>query len=121
MNKGFMVSRSLSWAEVAALIGTQISTIIKREVACTAFPEDETYWVVCVKDIPFSIEEICRMLAAVNADSSDYRDAIPEESDHSCSIGLQLSSLLLKKALRAEWKYEFLSDEGLFLLDYELV
>lgn len=56
MNKGFMVSRSLSWAEVAALIGTQISTIIKREVACTAFPEDEAYWVVCVKDIPFSIK-----------------------------------------------------------------
>jgi len=118
MNKGFMASRSLSWAEIAALVGTQISEILNRKVSCTAWPEDDNYWGVCEKDTPFTSDEIRFMLAAVDADSNDCRDALPEDSDKSFSIGLHLSSRLLKKVLNAEWKHEFTTDEELFLLDY---
>ena len=106
----------LLWPEVSWLIGGCAGQILGRTVDGTANFEDDHYWGFQATQIPFTVSEINYLLDAVNGDNQMRREAIPIDSEGSCSIGEGLSRALLRKALQVSWVHDSTSDGALWLI-----
>lgn len=111
-------TRKLAWPEAAELVQRRVEEILLKEIQCQMVLEDDTYWTLCSPTYKFPTQELEQMLQAVSATKAAWEEAIPQENEASCSLGMELSRLLLKQALHGEWTQEHCTEEALWLLDY---
>lgn len=111
-------TRKLTWPEAAKLAQKRVEEILHKEVICQIALEDETYWTLYSPTYMFSTEELELLLQAGRATKEVWEEAIPQEGNASCSLGMELTRLLLKQALHGQWSQEHCTEEGLWLLDY---
>ena len=117
-NKNIHPALKLSWPEVGRIVSDRITVLLGHTVVCSAAYEDESYWSVSAENYRFPVCEIQALLQIERADEETRIEAIPIDSDTSCSLGLNLSSLILQDALQANWETEYCEKEALWLLAY---
>lgn len=111
-------TRKMTWPEAAECVQSLVESILHKEIPCQMVLEDDTYWNLCSPTYKFSIQELEQLLQAVSATKAAWEEAIPQENEASCSLGMELSRLLLKQALHGAWTQEHCTEEALWLLDY---
>lgn len=111
-------TRKLAWSEAAERAQDFVKEVLHKEIPCQMALEDDTYWTLYSPTYKFSTQELEQLLQAVSATKAAWEEAIPQEGEASCSLGIELSRLLLKQALHGQWSQEYCTEEGLWLLDY---
>lgn len=107
----------LDWKEASRLIAKCAGEIINRPVQGTARYEDGDYWGFQTSNAPFSIAEIDRLIGGVKGGREMQAEAVPVDSEESCSIGERLSRALLEKELRQSWCHESATESALWLVN----
>ncbi len=105
----------LTWEQVAISIGELISALLGREVCCQAATEDDDYWNVNIVKRTLSSDEIVTLVNHVEGDHTMLRSNLPDDSDYSLFLDMDLCRGLLRKALQLDWEVEMLSDDSLWL------
>ena len=101
------------------MIENKIESILGHFVSCKAQPDNPSYWDVSTINGSFSIEEIERLLQAVQANDEVRLAALPEEIPTARSLGMDLSQLLLRSALCAGWEQELYTEEAIWLVNFD--
>ena len=112
-------ARKLAWSEAAKRAQGFVKEVLHKEIPCQIALEDDTYWTLYSPTYKFPTQELEQLLQAVSATKAAWEEAIPQEGEASCSLGMELSRLLLKQALHGEWSQEHCTEEALWLLDYQ--
>lgn len=120
MNNRVKYAMKLHWNEVANIIGGIVSTLLGREVICTARYEDYNYWCAATtEDDTFTVEELNILLNFIAADASVRYDNIPHDAGTSRSIAMNLSETLLSLCLETTWEHASICRDGLWLVGIE--
>ena len=106
----------LSWEEVGTLIGSVISVVLKREVACRAALDDYNYWTVSDTAGRFSHDDLDILLNYVEASREIREITFHGDSDTTVALDMGLAQALLKKKLNTSWEQELITEDGLWLV-----
>lgn len=106
----------LSWEAVARYLEALLSGLLGRAITCVAKGEDDNYWSVAAVCDTFTNDEILRLVTFVNGDNEMLHCALPDDSNTSKSLDLELCRALLKRALHLVWESEFVSKDYLVLV-----
>ena len=106
----------LELSRVAWYIGNLLSTLLGRQIECTAQAEDDGYWSVAAVNDRFSNAEIISLINYVEGDASMIRHCIPTDSNSSRSLGMDLCEALLKHILKLQRDQEFVTQDALWLI-----
>lgn len=109
-------SIKLDWCEIGCLAGQLISDILDRPMRCNGNPDDYDFWTVVAVEERFSLEDLQKLLDYVDANDEMRRVTIPEDSDSTYSLDMELSAALLRKCLNTDWREEHISKDGLWLM-----
>ena len=107
----------LDWKEASRLIGECAGKILDRTIHGIAGYEDDHYWGFQATTDRFTIAEIDKLIRFVNGNEEMEKEAIPQDSRESASIGESLSRALLEKALRLSWCHESTTKSALWLVN----
>ena len=121
MKKEYYPSLKLELGKVSYYLQKIISEILGRNIVCAAKVESNDFWGVCIVNTRLSLSDLKLLLSFVNADDRTVEETMPEDSKSTYSLGMLLSSNLLKKALNASWKEEYVTEKALWLIDVEYI
>lgn len=106
----------ISWANLEEQIEDAIRRILHQEVVLHATQDDDTYWGVMSKSYAFSRKELLCLMDATGAKEAYRKETLPVDSTHTRYLGMGLSKLLLAQSLQAQWSYDMVTEEGLWLI-----
>ena len=121
MKKEYYPSLKLELGKVSNYIQNEISEILGRKIVCSTNVESNDYWGVRIVDERLSLADIKKLLSSVNADDRTVEETLPEDAKSTQYLGMRLSSELLKKALKAVWKEEYVTEKALWLIDVDYI
>lgn len=121
MKKEYYPSLKLELAKVSYYIQREISEILGRKIICSTKVESSDYWGVCIINDRVSLSDIKKLLSSVNADDRTVEETMPEDAKSTLYLGMKLSSALLKKALNAAWKEEYVTEKAIWLIDVDYI
>ena len=107
--------------KVSNYIQKEITEILGRKITCSTKVENNDYWSVCIINDRVSLSDIKKLFSSVNADDRTVEETLPEDAKSTQYLGMLLSSKLLKKALKAVWKEEYVTEKALWLIDVEYI
>lgn len=107
----------LSWREASELISNQLHIALGQEIPCNAWLMDEVYWAVFTSGHVFTIDELVALLTYADSKPKVYAEVFSIEGYTTKSLPSELGTLLLRKALRSNWKLEYPTKTELWLLD----
>lgn len=111
------IAAQLSWADVTRLVAGEICKILGKQIRCTAFPDDSSYWAVQFEGYAMPLSEVWRLLEVTEGTEDDRRDSLPEDNSVTVkSIGKDLSTRLLNNAMGYQWEAELIAEDTLWLL-----
>lgn len=110
----------LTWMEVSEIMETELEKILGRKIACEAAADDsDSYWSVLFPNERLSMADLYRVLDAIEATEEQRLDSIPPQDDHANSvnsIGMDVSSLLLRIHLGYTWQALHIDEKYLWVL-----
>lgn len=109
----------LPWEAVATIVEARLFKHLHVPIRCKAVREDEHYWSIQRLEGVFTREDITHLLQAESAPPATVHSELSMESSSSRALSMELSSLLLQHELRANWEFEYLTSEALWLLGYQ--
>ena len=121
MKKEYYPSLKLELAKVSNYIQKEITEILGRKITCSTKVENNDYWGVCIINDRVSLSDIKKLFLSVNADDRTVEETLPQDAKSTQYLGMLLSSKLLKKALKAVWKEEYVTEKALWLIDVEYI
>ena len=110
----------LRWDDCTSILSQHLTRLLQRPIQLCSMVEDYDYWCVALKAGRFSIPELHVLLDALSADTTDFPDLIPEDSDQTRSFSMEFSRALLQHYLHASWRYEHLTEEYLMVIDADI-
>ncbi len=116
MRKYLKNALRLNWSEISYYISGFISEQLGRNIVCKASPEDDNYWDIAAVNTQFTRKELRLLLGLVYANDFIYHESLPEESDKSVSLGMDLSEALLKIIISSTWHHRSIYEDGLWLI-----
>ena len=84
-------TRKLAWSEAAERAQDFVKEVLHKEIPCQMALEDDTYWTLYSPTYKFPTQELEQLLQAVSATKAAWEEAIPQEGEASCSLGMELS------------------------------
>lgn len=105
----------LSWDNVAAMIALELCNLIGCKAQCVAVSDDTDYWCATVSG-RMSAVEIAEILDRIKAPYETRIEAIPQDSKDTKSLGMDLSTRLLKRRLGIDWEDYFFNEGGMYIV-----
>lgn len=106
----------LYWKQVAWYLGNLLSALLGRRITCEASWDDETYWGVKAIDDCFTNAEIVWLVHHVGGNNAMLRDAVPDDSYTTVSLGMDLCEKLLQQVLDLSWEMELIQQDALWII-----
>lgn len=106
----------ISWENAAAMVSLAMNPILGMCCECRASCEEPDYWNVRLVDGRLSKLQLAKLLDAVDAPASARVETFPEDDDSSRCLGMELSTLLLRRYLGQGWETAFANNDGIFLI-----
>ena len=109
----------LSWAKVSECISEEVSKILGREVVCDSRWNDYCYWATMIAGKRIPIEDLYKILDAVDANDAQRGDSLPESVERTFTvgeIGMDVSELLLERYFGYKWETTHIDEDNLWLL-----
>lgn len=106
----------LYWGQVFWCIEKLLTALLRRHILCTPQAESDGYWGVKVIDDRFTTAEIVQLVSYVGGDATMMRRAVPEDSNFTKSLDMDLCQALLKHVLNLEWEAEHASEDALWIM-----
>ncbi len=106
----------LTWEQVAGYLGNLLSALLSRTIQCTAKTEDLDYWSIAAVRDRFSATEIVSLVKHVNGDQHMFKTNLPDDSNFSESLDMDLCRALLKEALHLDWDVEMPREDALWII-----
>ena len=96
----------LYWSEVAKIIEDKVHEILGLMVCCQASFIDFDYWDVKATNYRFTTGDLMKLLSDTQASPETCTDTMAIDTDSCISLGMSLSSHLLRSSLNAGWELE---------------
>ena len=112
-------TRKLAWMEVTSCIQNELERLLDRAYDCEAVPDDLSFWDIRFSGNGITIEDMYKLLHAVNADALLIRDSLPPTEDGSLylgSLGMDLANRVLQLSLEIDWEHQLICHDGLCLI-----
>ena len=109
----------LSWDKVSECISEEVSKILGRRIVCDSRWNDYCYWATMIAGKRIPIEELYKILDALDANDYQRADSMPEsvELTHTVGeIGMDASELLLERHFGYKWETTHIDEDNLWLL-----
>ena len=121
MKTEYYPSLKIELGKVSYYIQKLLSEVLGRKFVCSTKVESTDYWCIYLVNSKFSLSELKKLLSFVNADDRTVEETFLEEAKSTRYLGMRLSSKLLKKALGADWKEEYVTEKSLWIIDVDYI
>ena len=109
----------LNWLEVSRIMRESLYSILGKYLKCCATSDDECFWAVRFINYRMPLEELYRLLDAVNADEEMCMESVPLSSEKVTSVqsfGKDLADELLRRYLDCSWEHQICDEQSLWLI-----
>ena len=110
-------AKFFKWCSIEKCLSISLTSALNRIIECKVNVDASDFWSARILDNRLSLSEINLLLDVFHASSECRRESLPEESNSSACIGMQLSELMLKRHFSIEWNRYFFDDDGIWIIE----